>query len=170
VAPEPPKGPSVIVQGAIRTPGTQVLRPDRNTLTDAIGMAGGFLSSAGQRIYVKRAGSADQVFLRNELLQGRHNDFRLQDGDNIRVEVAPHFYVTGYVKNSQSEYNWEPGMTLQKAIALAGGPSEDGAINRIEVQRRDPKSGNFKSIKLDKDKMATPILADDVIKVPKKRL
>ena len=168
--PEPPKSLSVTVQGAVRTPGVHALRSERNTLTDALGFAGGFLASAGQRVYLKRANSADQVFMRADLMQGKFNDLKIQDGDTVLVEVAPRFYVTGYVKNSHSEYSWEPGMTLQKAIALAGGPSEDGAINRVEVQRKDARSGQFKPVKLDKDRMATPIQPDDVINVPKKRM
>lgn len=173
---------SVTVQGAVRTPGSQTLRADRMTLSDAIGEAGGFLSSAGSRIFVypgpKRpkpepgvpVENGAEVFRRDDILQGRVSNVPVYDGDTINVEVAPHFYVTGYVKSSQSEYNWEPGVTLQKAIALAGGASPDGALNRVEVQRKDPKSGEFKKIKLAKDKMSTLIEPDDVIKVPKKRM
>ena len=61
-------------------------------------------------------------------------------------------------------------MTLQKALALAGGVSDQGAANRVQIQRKDPKTGEFKDVKLDKDKMNTVIEPDDVIKVPAKRM
>jgi protein involved in polysaccharide export with SLBB domain/beta-lactamase regulating signal transducer with metallopeptidase domain len=169
VAPEPPKGISVTVQGAVRSPGTQMLREDRNTLADVIGSAGGFLSSAGAQIHLRHANGREEIVQRADLLDGRLN-VKVLDGDTVRVELGRHFYVTGFVKNSQSEYNWEPGLTLQRAIAMAGGVGPDGVLNRVSVTRKDPKTGQFTDVKLDKDRMATPIQPDDVIKVPKKRM
>lgn len=173
---------SVTVQGAVRTPGNTQLRADRMTISDAISTAGGFLTSAGSRIFVRggpnrpkpdadaQVENGAEVFRKDDVAQGRVPDARVWDGDTITVEVAPHFYVTGYVKSSASEYNWEPSMTLQKAIALAGGVSPEGAANRITIERKDPKSGRFAKAKLAKDKFATAIEPDDVIKVPKKRM
>ncbi len=174
---------SVTVQGAVRNPGNIPLRADRMTISDAISGAGGFQTSAGSRIWVRggpnrpkpdagvQIDDIGEVFRKDDVLQGRVADSRVFDGDTITIEVAPHFYVTGYVKNSTSEYNWEPGMTLNKAIALAGGVAPEGAQNRIEILRKDPKTGKFTKAPLSKsDKMATPIEPDDVIKVPKKRM
>jgi polysaccharide export outer membrane protein len=173
---------SVTVQGAVRTPGNQSLRANRMTLADAIGAAGGFLTSAGSRVYVRGGPNRPkpepgvpmedgaEVYRRDDVLTGRAADALVYDGDTINVEVAPHFYVTGYVKSTTSEYNWEPGITLQRAIAMAGGPAPEGALNRVAITRKDPKSGEYKEIKLAKDKMSTPIEPDDVIKVPKKRM
>jgi polysaccharide biosynthesis/export protein len=174
---------SVTVQGAVRTPGNTPLRADRMTIADAISGAGGFQTSAGSRVWVhggpnrpkpdpgQPVDEIGEVFKKDDVLQGRVDNPRVYDGDTITVEVAPHFYVTGYVKNSSSEYNWEPGITLQKAIAMAGGVAPDGAANRISITRKDPKTGKFTDAKLSKtDKMMTPIEPDDVIKVPKKRM
>lgn len=172
---------SVTVQGAIRNPGNIMLREDRNSITDAISAAGGFQTSAGARIWVRGpnrpkpgagvlidiSANGGEVYRKDGVLQGRVQ-VTVYDGDTITVEVAPHFYVTGYVKNSASEFNWEPGLTLAKAIAMAGGASPEGALNRIEISRKDPKTGKFAKAPLDKDRMATPIEPDDVIKVPRK--
>ena len=174
---------AVTVQGAVRSPGNISLRADRMTISDAIAQAGGLQTSAGSRIWV-RAGpnrpkpdagvpidDGAEVYRKDDVLQGKVADARVWDGDTITVEVAPHFYVTGYVKSSTAEYNWEPGMTLNKAIALAGGVAPEGAANRITISRKDPKTGKFTNAPLSKnDKMATPIEPDDVIKVPKKRM
>jgi protein involved in polysaccharide export with SLBB domain/beta-lactamase regulating signal transducer with metallopeptidase domain len=161
---------SVTVQGAVRTPGVIILTADRNTITDAIASAGGLQPGAGARVFLHRNGMPDRTFSRTELIQGRVADNKIQDRDTIIVEVAPHFYVTGYVKSSQSEYSWEPGITLQRAIAMAGGPTPEGASMRVNIKRKDPTTGKFIAVKLDKDAMATPIQPDDVISVPKKRM
>jgi protein involved in polysaccharide export with SLBB domain len=73
------------------------------------------------------------------------------------------FSVDGYVKKP-GKYNWETGMTLEKALAAAGGVTVDGAPNRISVKRKDPKTGDYITIKAAKMDMA--IEADDVITVP----
>lgn len=173
---------SVTVQGAVRSPGNVELRADRMTISDAIAVAGGFQPTAGSRIYVRGGPKRPapepgvliedglEVYRKDDVLQGKIADSRVYDGDTISVEVAPHFYVIGYVKSSLSEYNWEPGTTLNKAIALAGGVTPDGAVNRVEIQRKNPKTGGFTKAKLLKDKMSTLIEPDDVIKVPKKRM
>ena len=173
---------SVTVQGAVRQPGNIPLRADRMTISDAISNAGGFLPIAGSRIWVRGPNrpkpdpgtpvdQSGEIFLRDAVLKGQVEDPRVYDGDTINVEVAPHYYVVGYVKNSSAEFNWEPGITLQRAIALAGGATPEGALNRIEIVRKDPKSGTFTKAKLNKkDKMATLIEPEDVIKVPKKRM
>jgi polysaccharide export outer membrane protein len=174
---------SVTVQGAVRGPGNISLRADRMTISDAISNAGGFLPNAGSRVWVRGGANRPkpepgapvddkgEVFLKDDVLQGRVQDARVYDGDTIYVEIAPHYYVSGYVKSSAGEYNWEPNLTLQRAIALAGGVSPEGAANRIYIERKDPKTGVFTKAQLNKkDKMMTIIEPDDVIKVPKKRM
>jgi polysaccharide export outer membrane protein len=174
---------SVTVQGAVRNPGSISLRADRMTISDAISVAGGLQPSAGSRIWVRGGPNRPkpdpgtpvddkgEVFKRDEVVQGRVADPTVYDGDTIFVEVAPHFYVTGYVKSSQSEYSWEPAINLQKAIAMAGGPSPEGALNRITISRKDPKTGKITKAKMAKgDAMLTIIEPDDVINVPKKRM
>lgn len=181
--PAPPPAPktfSATVQGAVRMPGNVMLREDRNALSDAIAASGSFQSNAGSRIWVRgpnrpkpgpdvQTDNNGEVFRKADVVQSLVT-VRVYDGDSIFVEVAPHFYVTGYVKNSNAEFNWESGMTLGKAIAVAGGVSAEGAIGRVSIERKDSKTGKYAPVKLDKDVMNTPIQPDDVIKVPKRRL
>jgi len=174
---------SVTVQGAVRTPGSLSLRADRMNISDASSAAGGLQPSAGSRIWVHGGPNRPkpdpstplddkgEVFRREEVVQGRVADPTVYDGDTIIVEVAPHFYVTGFVKSSQSEYSWEPNINLQKAIAMAGGPTPDGALSRVEIKRKDPKTGKLIKAKMAKgDMMLTIIEPDDVINVPKRRM
>jgi polysaccharide biosynthesis/export protein len=59
----------------------------------------------------------------------------LQDGDTILVLKAEPVYVTGYV-NNEGAYPVRRGMTVQQAVALAGGISVQGSRKRIEITRQ----------------------------------
>ena len=61
-------------------------------------------------------------------------DVVLQDGDIINVPSAQHFYITGMVRNPGT-FVLDPGITVQQAIALAGGLNERGSDRRIKVSR-----------------------------------
>ena len=61
-------------------------------------------------------------------------DVVLQDGDIINVPSAQHFYITGMVRNPGT-YVLDPGMTVQQAIALAGGLNDRGSDRRIKISR-----------------------------------
>ncbi len=58
----------------------------------------------------------------------------LQDGDIINVPKAQTFFITGQVRNAGT-FVLEPGMTVQQAIALAGGLTDRGSDRRITVTR-----------------------------------
>jgi polysaccharide export outer membrane protein len=170
----------VTVQGAVRSPGKLQLKADQMSLSDAIAAAQGFSPQAGARVMVRggphrpkpgpdaQIEDGAEVYRRVDITDGKLPDVRVYEDDTITVETAPHFYVNGEVKNSTSEYVWEPGMTLQKAIALAGGPTDKGAMNRVAVKRKDPQTGKYEDVKLPKDKMSAAIMPEDVITVPKK--
>jgi len=50
------------------------------------------------------------------------------------VPSAQHFYITGMVRNPGT-FVLDPGMSIQQAIALAGGLNERGSDRRIKVSR-----------------------------------
>ena len=53
---------------------------------------------------------------------------------------------------------------------ILGGVKPDGAQNRAEIKRLDPKTKQYVKVKLNKEKGSTLIEPDDVITVPKKRM
>ena len=61
-------------------------------------------------------------------------DVVLQDGDIINVPSAQHFYISGMVRNPGT-FILNPGMTVQQAIALAGGLNDRGSDRRIKISR-----------------------------------
>ena len=169
------KSQSVIVSGEVRSPG-KVPMTGTMTLVEALAAAGSPTSSASNEISVSRqkknadgtpaAGNAVDIIRVNlkELQLGTAGrDIVLQDGDLINVPKAQTFIVTGYVRNSGSLV-WEPGVTVQQAIALAGGLNERGSDRRIKADRIMP-NGKVEEVSLG---LNDKVLPNDIIKVPPK--
>jgi polysaccharide export outer membrane protein len=91
----------------------------------------------------------------------------LEDGDQIFVAKAQQVFIDGYVR-SPGAYNIEPGMTVAKALAIAGGVTELGAANRITI-KRTASDGTVETIKVNEDK-TDQIEPGDLIYVPKRRM
>lgn len=91
---------------------------------------------------------------------------RLSEGflKNPRVSIYitkyRNFYVSGEVK-SPGGYPYEDGLTVLKAVTLAGGFSDKAAKGRIKIKRKSGKEEETVSVKLD-----DTVLPDDVIVVP----
>jgi len=169
------KSQSVIVSGEIRSPG-KVPMTGAMTLIEALAAAGSPTSSASNEVSISRqkrnaAGAVtdendvDIIRVNLKLLQlgqaGR--DIQLQDGDLINVPKAQTFYMIGQIRNPGSLV-WESGMTVQQAIALAGGLNERGSDRRIKADRFGP-DGKVKEISLNLEDKVQP---NDTIKIPAK--
>jgi polysaccharide export outer membrane protein len=84
-----------------------------------------------------------------DLQSGRAQSIMLADGDTIFVPKAETFFVTGYVKNG-GPFLHEAGMTVSKAISMAGGITEKGSRGRIRITRVvDGKQVVVKDVKLE---------------------
>lgn len=172
---------SIKVQGAVRNPGNIAMTADRLNLSDALNKANGLLPSAGRQIRVKRASGQSaatvghmfegwEVYSRDDLDNGQLADVQLLDNDTIDVPVAPKFFVQGSV-GMPGEHQWEPNLTLERALLKVGGVKPEGAANRIQITRYDPKARVNKPVPIDLKSMMTFIIEpNDVIMVPKKRM
>jgi polysaccharide export outer membrane protein len=140
------KSQSIIVGGEVRAPG-KIQMTGTMTLIEALAAAGSPTSSAASEVVVSRqkrrsngaAASENDVEIIHVNLKdiqlGRiGRDLQLQDGDIINVPKAQMLYVTGAVRN-QGAIIYEPGMTVQQAIALAGGLTDRGSDRRIKADR-----------------------------------
>jgi len=138
----------------------------------------GFNSKSGSTITITRwpkgtkplGGSAAnapnaEVFKvsRKDLEFGRAQTILLQDGDTITVPETDKFTIQGEVR-TVGIFDLDGELTLQQALAIAGGITDRGAKNRIEIQRH----GTDKPLK--NVKMTEVIKAGDVITVPKRRV
>jgi polysaccharide export outer membrane protein len=169
------KSQYVIVGGEVRTPG-RIPMTGTMTLPEALAQAGSPTSAASTEIIVTHAirpnpdgtlpdkrPDSIHVNLKDLQLGTVGRDVFLQDGDTIFVPKAQTFYITGFVRNTGSLV-WEPGMTVQQAIALAGGLTDRGSDRRITADRVMP-DGKVKEVKLD---LASKVEPNDTIKIPSK--
>jgi polysaccharide export outer membrane protein len=132
---------SVMVSGAVRAPQKVAITGTFTSLLEVLAIAGSPTAEASNEIVVTRKTptpdnpSALQEFRinRRELETGRV-EFTLRDGDFITVPVADKFYIDGQVRNPGT-FVLEVGMTVQQAIALAGGLTDRGSTRDIKVKR-----------------------------------
>src|SRR5580658_2516507 len=133
-------GTQASVQGQVASPGVYTL--DRPTnLTQLLSRAGGLRDSAvGGTITVHRAGGAIQKFDSKDVQAGRGPGatLRVANNDEIFVDLAPFFYIYGYVGHT-GEFQLVRPLTVQQAISIGGGLSTLGSEWRIKIKR---KSGN----------------------------
>jgi len=169
------KSQSVIVSGEVRTPG-KLMMTGSMSLVEALAAAGSPTSAASNEVSVSRQrrlangtvpdeNDVEIIRVNLKMLQlgqaGR--DLQLQDGDLVNVPKAQTFFITGQVRNSGSLV-WEPGMTVQQAVALAGGLTDRGSDRRIKADRIMP-DGKVVEVSLHLEDKVQP---NDTIKVPTK--
>jgi polysaccharide biosynthesis/export protein len=156
------KSRSVYVTGNVRSPGKVPMNGPTIMLIEALALAGSPSADASNQITVKHQRTGEVVTVNKKDLElGRAGyDIALEDGDVINVPAAQRFYISGMVRNT-GYYVLDPGMTIEQAIALAGGLSERGSDRRVTVTRMIDGRSNEVRIELS-DK----VQANDVIKIP----
>jgi polysaccharide export outer membrane protein len=144
--------PKFFVDGEVRKPGAYIFKPGM-TVKKAISLAGGFTEIASRdKILVVH--KEDEMA---EPLPIDINDF-VQPGDIITVDAYKKFFVKGEVKKPGA-YPYEPGLTVEKAISIAGGFTEFASSwSKILVVH----DGNEKAIAV---KLNTDIQPGDIITV-----
>jgi polysaccharide export outer membrane protein len=134
---------SVVVTGSVRAPQKLTMTGSSMTLLEALALAGSPTADASNEVIVTRkkrdGGKPEELeeirVNRRDLELGRSGrDVLLRDGDIVHVPMAQRFYVDGHVRNTGT-FILEPGMTVQQAIALAGGLSERGSDRGIVAKR-----------------------------------
>jgi polysaccharide biosynthesis/export protein len=133
-------GTQASVQGQVGVPGVYTL--DRPTnLTQLLSRAGGLRDAAlGGTVSVRRAGGAIQKFDSKDVQAGRGPgaNLRIANNDEIFVDLAPFYYIYGYVGKT-GEYPLLRPLTVQQAISIGGGLQVLGSEWRIKIKRM---SGN----------------------------
>jgi polysaccharide export outer membrane protein len=135
------KSQSVFVSGEVRSPGKITMVGSTMTLLDALGQAGSPTPTASTEIVITRRG-ADPNAMPDEIRVNRRDvetgraaqDLYLRDGDVIFVPKTETFYISGLVRNPGS-YVLDPGMTVEQALALAGGLTDRGSDRGIVITR-----------------------------------
>lgn len=168
---------SIFVLGEVRTPGKYSIG-DQVTLLEVIANAGSLTSAAGNTIIVQRQkdprAPVTGPALPNEntgveIMRISYEDLRegklrsnivLQDGDTLFIPEAERFFVTGFVR-TPGVYVLKQNMTVQQAIAQAGGLTDRGTFRRLKILRKD-KDG--REVEIDA-KTTDIVRPNDTIKV-----
>ena len=174
---------SIFVIGEVKQPGRYTIE-GQTTLLEVIAQAGSFLTTAGPTIILQRykegmtgvvAGTpvapgdprAAEVLRisQEDLREGRlQANVILQDGDTLFVPQADLFYVTGFVRTPGS-YPLRPNMSVQQAIAAAGGLNERGSDRGITILRKV----NGKDVEVNA-KLTDAVRPNDTIKIRQRRI
>lgn len=159
------RGNQVSVLGQVNRPGRFPLETANTHISDMLALAGGIASTGSDTVIL--TGIRDGKPYRQEIdipsiYMGDKNveDVIVASGDVCYVHRAPMYYIYGEAQRSGS-YRIERGMTIQQALAQAGGPTLRGSEDRIRVHRRMP-GGETTKISLDAHE---PVMQDDVIYV-----
>jgi polysaccharide biosynthesis/export protein len=168
---------TVWVSGAVNQPRQVELKGDFSLLA-ALNAAGNMTSEAGSYVLIIAAADGDkatgptmpdadkrhpqQRISRQEIEQGRATHVRLRAGDTVYVPRAATFFIDGEVRRP-GEYVISEGLTLLRAIALAGGATDRAAQNRVEVQR----IVNDRVVK-SRMRLTDIVQPDDTIVVPRR--
>jgi polysaccharide export outer membrane protein len=167
---------SIYVTGYVRAPQSVPLRGNMSIM-DALAAAGSPTADAAQYIELYRrtdaqvsavtsdgkpVGVQGQRISMADLRSGRAPRVILRDGDTIHVPKAESFSVTGYVR-SPGAYVLDGEVTVQRALAMAGGVAERGAANRTTITRL--VSGKLTKFK---PKMTELVQPGDTIDVPQR--
>ncbi len=79
---------------------------------------------------------------------------------NITVLEYREFYIDGAVK-SPGAYPYQPGLTLQRAVSLAGGFTERASSSKFYISHEGSTSNNSSQ----KASLSTPVTPGDVINI-----
>ena len=141
------------VGGEVKTPGGYPYQ-EGLTVQKAITMAGGFTEKSDKTdIKVTRLSGKGVDAVSGEA------DMLVMPDDLIVVAQLQKFYVNGEVKKP-GEYPYEKGLTVHKAITMAGGFTDKASTKRVKVLRRINSDERTLEIALD-----APVLPQDIIVV-----
>lgn len=140
------------ILGEVTRPGEYPSTTNLNVF-NAVATAGGFTSLANQtRVMIKRAGET------TEREYSLLSPVSVNPGDTIRV-IKGAFYILGEVTRP-GEYPFSEGLTIQNAVATAGGFTYRANQRQVYVKRRDQP--NEEKVKVT---ASTPVQPGDTIRV-----
>jgi polysaccharide export outer membrane protein len=141
------------VHGEVKTPGGYPYEAGL-TVQKAISLAGGFTEKAETRKIAATRVVGDRA---DTMILGM--EAPIFPDDILAVGLMQKIFVSGEVK-TPGRYPYEPGLTVQKALSMAGGLTERTDLSSIKLTR-------FKEAGVETEPSAfeTPVLPDDIITV-----
>lgn len=166
----------VFVMGEVRVPGPVPLTGGMS-LIEALARAGSTLPSASGEVAIVRAPKGAKgptlpdpdkaveiahASIRDLESGSMKQNIELRDGDTIFVPRAETAYIFGQVR-TPGAYSIQKDTTVLQALSLAGGVTENGAMNRVRVVR--VVNGQKKELKV---KLTDVVRPGDTIIVPER--
>jgi len=135
---------SITLAGEVTKPGRLVLATNRETLNDAIALAGGYRGAPKDIVaVVERDGQTFHIRL-SDLVGHPERDFRISPGDRITLASRPESFMALGAANKSEDIPFPRGrITLAEAVALAGGANPNaGDASAIFVFRYIHQAGS----------------------------
>ena len=144
------------IHGEVGRPGQFVLEDDM-TVVRALSVAGGIRADGlygkvkVRRKQEEKPGYKDiEIDLKGTIEGSETGDMLLQPDDIVIVERNKTFFIYGEV-NRAGQYVLEEGMTVFKALSLAGGFTKWGSSGRVNVLRLNNNNAGYETIKVNID-------------------
>ena len=142
------RGNQVSVLGEVQRPGRFPLETTTVRVSDMLATAGGITPTGNDQVVVSgtREGKPFRKTIDVPNLFGSAasaDDILLAPGDTVFVTKAATFYIYGAAQRPGT-YKIERGMTMQQALAIAGGPNARGS-ERMRLDRKDAE-GRLKQL------------------------
>ncbi len=164
------KSKKVTVLGEFIKPGLVELTKN-STLLEVISSAGGITDKAGETLHIQRkimkpgGGGDTDVTITVELKRLLEDgdvlmNMQVRDGDSIYVPRAAFVYVNGEVK-SPGAYKITKGLTVLKAVTIAGGFTQKASKGRTKIIRKTGKGETT----IDAN-MEDIVMPEDIVYVP----
>ncbi len=159
------------IVGKVNRPGQYEFR-GRMTFLELLSRAGGLAADAGNQALVKRKSfserikSGDLVIDLKALIQEGDifRDVEIMDEDTVTVPEAGLYFISGEVYRP-GQFRFEEGMTIMRAISLAGGFTERAAIDRVKVVRSDGEKEQLLAVGNDPAALEGQVRRGDIVVV-----
>ena len=131
----------VSILGQVQKPGRYPIETVGTKVSEIVAAAGGVVPGGADVVTLVGKRNGNQIKFDIDLpaiLQSGQVelDVPVENGDIIYVDRAPTYYVSGEVQRP-GQFRLERGMTVQQALAQAGGISIRGTERGMRVTRRD---------------------------------
>jgi len=97
--------------------------------------------------------------LREHITNGLKGRYLLNPQVTVTIDEYRNFYVNGMVEKPGG-YPFSPGLTVRKAISIAGGFKERASREKINIIREDDKSGTSRRVDLN-----APVHPGDILTI-----
>jgi polysaccharide export outer membrane protein len=144
---------TVFVLGNVGKPGEYPLERGGLRLSDLLARSGALIGEGVTNIKITRPDGTVEELVARDIVSGKR-DREAAPGETIIVGTQSVFYISGEVMRAGS-YPVEPGLTVGRAIALAGGLGPRGSRNKIKITRTG-EDGQEHVVRVKSDDLIQP--------------